>query len=90
MNTKRKRVYFYTGAYFFIATFAIIGLMINIKTVPLNTHILKQSQQIKKLKEENRFLQFELAKKTALKHIHTKATSDLDMRLPKTIHYLEE
>jgi len=90
MKTSKKRVYFYISAYLFIASFAIVGLMVNIKTVPLNNNIQKLSKKIKKKQEENRYLLFELSKKTALRLIDKKTTAELEMGYPKKIHYLNE
>lgn len=92
-NTKdslKKRQYI-AGMCLISATviLAILGLIINIKTIPLNEKIQKLSVEINTLTETHQQLQLEYLEKTSLDKIDKKAREDLLMAPPKKTYYIE-
>ena len=90
MNQKRRIITVTIGLYLLSICFAIVGLLINIKTVALNKqiNILKQNIML----EQRRYneLQYEYYKKTSMTNLEKLASSSQKYRPAKKIVYLNE
>ncbi|MFT5170277.1 MAG: cell division protein FtsL [Candidatus Marinamargulisbacteria bacterium] len=88
MKLQNKRFAFYISFYAFITIFAIVGLVFNVKTMPLNTEIRNLNQAIKQAEDKNKRLLFEMTSKSSLAKIDEIARHKLNMRRPNKIIYL--
>ena len=71
-----------------IGFLAVAGLIISIKTIPLNEKVRELNQQISIVRDENRRLYLAIQKKTALAEIEKIATENLKMMAPAEIYYI--
>lgn len=87
MNSKSKLL-FYVYCYGFIVISAILGLMINNKTMTINDKILKLSLKIDTLQEENKLLELQVLKMTSLENLESVASS-MGLSPSQKIFYLK-
>jgi|APSaa5957512576_1039674.scaffolds.fasta_scaffold127444_1 hypothetical protein len=85
---KRKRWKVYLFAYVFTALIAIVGLIVNIRTVALNDANQKLSKQVKILQEENQKLNLAGLQATRLEEVERVASDNLLMVPTRKINYL--
>ena len=67
---------------------AIIGLVINIKTVPLNEAVQSLNKEYIKLEKVNQALKIKLNAELSFEQLDKVASENLSMKAPKKIHYL--
>lgn len=89
MAKNKKQLRLYGLIYFGIAVLAFFGLIFNIKAQQINIIIQNLNHQVSTLEKENQLLEMALYEQTSLALIDEVATTQLDMGLPKTIHYIE-
>ncbi len=87
MKPKQKRILLYSIFYFFIVSFAVVSLMINIKVFSLNEKAQKLTVQIQKMQETNQELYLQLLAANSMENIDAKATA-LGMKRPDNVQYL--
>jgi hypothetical protein len=67
---------------------ALTGLMINIKTIPLNEKIRLTKKQIQALQENNQKLYLTIQENTSLANIEQIAITKLNMKPTKKMQYI--
>jgi cell division protein FtsL len=90
MTIRRVRLRFYVTIYTATAVLAVIGLAINIQTIPINENIQKLSMRAKVLRDENQQLKLKLLNTTRLEIVDQIATERLSMQPPDQIRYIQE
>jgi cell division protein FtsL len=71
-----------------ITVLAIIGLIINIKTIAINEATQKTNRRIDELREENQGLLLQVLSHTTLENIDHIASTQLGMEPCRTVIYL--
>lgn len=87
-NPVPARTKFYILMYSLAAIFAIIGLLVNIKTVPLNENMQKLLIKTRALQEDNQALQRHLLQETRLDKIESIASRNLQMVPEHNVKYI--
>lgn len=90
MRRRRARIRFYVIIYTLTAVIAVVGLAINIQTIPVNENIQKLSMRVKVLRDENQHLKLKLLNTTRLEVVDQIATDRLSMHPPDQIMYIQE
>ncbi|NDC82239.1 hypothetical protein EB093_01045 [bacterium] len=86
----KARLTFYISAYTLIAIIAVLGLAINIQSIPINEAVQKLQIQIKNVRDENQLLKLHLLRATRVEVVDEKATSELGMSPPEKLMYIKE
>lgn len=73
-----------------IGFMAIVGILFNVKTVPVNDDIRKTKQKISIVHDDNERKKLELAKILTLRAVETRAASDLGMSYPDQVRYIDQ
>jgi|GEM_PF-5145748 len=66
---KKQRIIFYAWTYVVISILAIIGLIINIKTVSINEKSRKMQHVLQEIKQENEGVQLKIMESSSLNNI---------------------
>ena len=86
--TSKSRLLFYIYSYGFIVFFAIIGLIINNRTMTLNDRILKLNLSIDALEEQNKLLQLTILQTSSLEHLE-QVCAAMNLKPSTQIFYLK-
>jgi|GEM_PF-2670039 len=87
---RRVRLRFYIILYTLTAIVAVIGLAVNIQTIPVNENTQKLSFRVKAVRDENQHLKLRLLNTTRMEVVDQYATEHLGMQPPDKILYIQE
>ncbi|NBV42434.1 hypothetical protein EBR96_06680 [bacterium] len=90
MKLTKRRIRLYITMYVIIAVLAVLGLLVNINTIPINDKIQSLSRQVKAVRDENQTLKLALLSETRLERVDQIATEQLHMGPPTQVIYVRQ
>lgn len=75
--------------YGIIGLLALIGMVMNVKTVPVNDELRQTRQKIQIVHEDNERKRLGLAKILTLRAVEERATTELGMTYPDSVFYID-